>query len=383
MKTKHLIKLFSLLILSFLQISIKAQFTKITTSLTQVRDGALKWGDIENDGDLDLLLTGKELTSPSYTKHTYIAKNTNGAFTVIPSGMKDLEESAIAWGDYNNDGYTDVAISGWINSYTNFSAIYKNNAGTFTDINAGLAPLSNGSLDWGDVDNDGDLDLLMTGNSYDVHNFAYLYINDKGTFNKSANNFIGVQVSDSKFGDYDNDGDLDILITGDKEGQFSKGDLYLYKNEKGVFTPVTHTMEGGIKGSVDWGDYDNDGDLDIIFSGTINSDIGATARIYRNDSGNFVNIGGPISKFQSEGADWGDFDNDGDLDAILYGYSDQTIIFRNDTGIFSNALFNFGFVVQKVAIGDYDNDNDLDIAMMLNYRVEIWRNDYSSINTPP
>ena len=82
------------------------------------------------------------------------------------------------------------------------------------------------------------------------------------------------------WGDYDNDGDLDILLTGSNGGKISK----VYRNDSGSFADINANLTGVNYGSVAWGDYDNDGDLDILLTGDDTDDNHIT-KVYRNDSG--------------------------------------------------------------------------------------------------
>jgi hypothetical protein len=90
--------------------------------------------------------------------------------------------------------------------------LHNNGDGTFTDIQAYAAPLYSGSAEWGDYDNDGDLDLLLTG--YWSTYTTKLYRNDYGVFTEVPTGIINVYSSSVRWGDYDNDGKLDILISG-------------------------------------------------------------------------------------------------------------------------------------------------------------------------
>src|SRR5437763_1932668 len=109
--------------------------------------------------------------------------NGNGAFAIVPSGLPALFDGAMTWGDFDNDGYLDLALMG--NTWTNFiTRIYKNDHGTFHDINANLPGVCRGSLAWGDFDNDGQLDLLLLGQTNDSPDSAIcrIYKNSHGAF---------------------------------------------------------------------------------------------------------------------------------------------------------------------------------------------------------
>ena len=84
-------------------------------------------------------------------------------FTDIGAGLTGVGGSAAAWGDYDNDGDLDVLIMGSTGLDEGTSRVYENDAGSFVDIGAGLTEVYGGTAAWGDYDNDGDLDILMTG----------------------------------------------------------------------------------------------------------------------------------------------------------------------------------------------------------------------------
>ncbi|MFT7282063.1 MAG: hypothetical protein ACI9DM_001795, partial [Cyclobacteriaceae bacterium] len=101
--------------------------------------------------------------------------------------MDGVVDAAASWGDYDNDGDLDLVVGGWDFEYINsITKIYRNDAGVFTDINASLEPLYNPYFSWGDYDNDGDLDLFLTGFGA-ASPVAILYDNNAGIFEINAN----------------------------------------------------------------------------------------------------------------------------------------------------------------------------------------------------
>src|SRR5574341_1858 len=104
-----------------------------------------------------------------------------------------------------------------------------------------------------------------------------------------------------------------------------------------TFVEVSTPFPQHIGGAGAWGDYDNDGDLDLAIAGDSSStSSGYFSRIYRNDGGAFINIHAPLVPVVAGSVVWGDYDNDGDLDLLLTGLMDATkafgTIYRNDGG---------------------------------------------------
>ena len=319
-------------------------------SMTGGAFGAVAWGDYDSDGDLDILVTGLE--EPSLISKIY--ENNGGTFTDIGAGLTGVYFSSVAWGDYDNDGDLDVLLAGSSVS-GRVSKIYENDGGTFTDIGAGLTPVSSGSVAWGDYDNDGDLDVLLSGVPDSGLEVSKIYENDGGTFTDISAGLTPVSSSSVAWGDYDNDGDLDVLLAGfDGSSHVWK----VYENNGGVFSDLGPGLTGVATTSAAWGDYDNDGDLDILLAGS-----GSGSRIFENDGGTFTDIGAGLPSVSRARAAWGDFDNDGDPDVLLASNSSSTI-YRNDSGTFTDIGAGLStFFAPAVAWGDYDNDGDLDILL--------------------
>ena len=376
------------LLLLFFQFSIcllnGQSFVNINAGLTGLSNCSAAWGDYDDDKDLDLLLSG-EATNGTF--HIKLYRNDDGLFNEINSSFTGIKNGSVNWGDYDNDGDIDILATGQNTEEKSF--IYKNDSGGFIEIDPGFAYFGAYSYAcWGDYDNDGDLDVFITGGW-----ISRLYRNEgQDVFTDTGHDFVALSSSRACWGDYDRDGDNDILVTGDTGGGMK---LYCYRNNSGQFEEIEFENMGLSSGSVEWGDYDSDGDMDILIMG-FNDYVEPDTRIYRNDGNNiFTNIYAGLPPVALGNASWGDADNDGDLDVALTGklagcgatvsaiYENQgNDIFNDITAFLTNAERSF------VSWGDFDNDTDLDLLLMgLDYYgtgfSKIYRNDFSLPNLIP
>ena len=230
--------------------------------------------DYDNDGDLDIFTAGWNGT----TNYAIIYRNDDNTFTNIGAELQGVRSGGCPWGDYDNDGDLDLLITGWDGS-SSYSIIYRNDSGSFTDISAGLGPI-HGPAAWGDYDNDGDLDLVQSGYGETSDFETCLYQNNSGTFSEVTSGLPGLNRGSLAWGDYDNDGDQDLLLTGDDGTNFIAD---VFENNEGAFTGISSGISGTRSGGVGWADYDNDGDLDLIVTGQ-KTDLTACAQIYRNEA---------------------------------------------------------------------------------------------------
>ncbi|MHC4674238.1 MAG: FG-GAP-like repeat-containing protein, partial [Planctomycetota bacterium] len=371
-----------------------AWFTEINTGLPQISSSAVAWGDYDNDGDLDLALAGADTGGrlSAIYRNDGSDGGTGWIYTDILAGLTGVSKPSLAWGDYDNDGDLDLTLTGYTGG-TRVSEIYNNNGGVFTDIVAGLIGVNGASVAWGDYDNDGDLDLALAGVTGSSSRASRIYRNDDGIFTDSSAGLTDVGSCSLAWGDYDQDGDLDLALAGfdSLTTQVSK----IYNNHAGTFTDIGAGLTGVNRCSLAWGDYDNDGDLDLALSG--NDGVSEVSKIYRNDGDDglggwvFTEIAAGLIGVYSGELAWGDYDNDGDLDLAVMGFEGVTRVskvYRNDAGTFADITTSLtGVNDGSLAWGDFDNDGDLDLIQTgydgSNRVATLYQNNNELPNTEP
>ena len=232
----------------------------------------------------------------------------------------------------------------------------------FDLVTNGLPNVYQGGVEWGDFNNDGKLDVLIWGTLPGTGSICRIYRND-GTngFTDIAAGLPGASSGVAAWGDFDNDGYLDVLVV----NSTSQG---VYRNlHNGTFTNV-ETFSNSRVATGGWVDYDNDGKLDILISTST-----GTKLYHNNGNGTFSDSGLALPATTSGAAAWADYDGDGDLDLALSGSTsgvDQksiggTSLFRNDgNGIFVDAGAGFQGVNQgSLAWADYDQDGRPDLLL--------------------
>jgi len=324
--------------------------TGVMTPQTLGQTGA--WGDYNNDGWLDIIISdiarrsprkgqgsrvrsrgGQQRQTPAQEEPErkplqllYLYASREGkTFAEVSesSGLSNVGVNAASWADYNNDGYLDLALSPIEGGKP--PLLFKNSAKfEFADVSEAAGLKEEGSVSmnvtWADYDRDGFVDLFQAGRGK-----SFLYKNNgDGTF-KNATESSGLSGEEgwrsaaACAGDYNGDGFLDLYVA--NLGRDARNALYK-NNGDGTFTDVTEETGTGDEGdgrTCAWVDFDADGRLDIFTTNHVHPN-----RLYRNvDGKKFADVAGKAGIDMPKdifSATWGDYDRDGFLDVFLNGH---------------------------------------------------------------
>lgn len=304
-------------------------FTPVESPFAAVALATIDWGDVNGDGLLDMVQSG--FAGDEGIKALLFNSDAEGNFTLNESVNFPQMAPTIGMADLNNDGFTDVYVFG--NHFEGKSNIFFNDgAGSFTQsaqfeaytwVDPQVYPV--------DIDTDGDLDLfVMAGYEENIDaRFARIFVNDEGTFTETDPGIIAKGFGHAEWGDYDADGDLDLLLNGDgfvNSGEDSDFIYRLYNNDGGelseaaTFEPYRQINIGNGSRFADW---DNDGDLDIILTGWNPEEERQATAIYLNEGGSFTahESNASLPGVSESAIEVADLDQDADLDLILSGFS--------------------------------------------------------------
>jgi len=375
------------------------------------------FADLDNDGDNDLVLglygggavfyqrnTNPDTGLPEYT----LIPNDNDASPFKDSGVENYGYFSPTFADLDNDGDLDM-VAGYADGY-GYVTLFKNVDGKFVHFEGYANPFLNvytySYLAVGgpkpqflDVDQDGDLDLFVSGNEADKYTIVVKYYENEGentgvyVERTGADNplgFVNIGVTPGAYyngygnislADVDNDGDMDAYI-GEKYGS-----VYEFKNNgdntfaAGTVHPTLSFPTNYITPQLAFQDMDDDGDLDCLmgdkYSGTLpyhkNDGAGAFTRIMDvNTVTDFdINHPGSLTEDYLASAAIADIDKDGDTDFLSINiYGDIRYFSGNGDGTFeelTGASNPFGAITggnfTRGDLVDFDNDGDVDLFL--------------------
>jgi PKD repeat protein len=361
-------------------------FTVTSSGLPGVDGPITKWGDYDNDGDMDLYLCGYWVYPDGISD--IHRNNGDGTFTPLGEAFETVEGSA-DWGDFDCDGDLDLLIAGKYKLTQSYITRLYRNDGEGLFINYPIDVPGGFLAKWGDYDNDGDPDILINEGDENSYNIELYENNGTGTyhrtdiyFEKAETDFISLSLSSFDWGDYNNDGFPDIVVSGqdDIDNKYCK----IYKNNGNkTFTDLELMLKGNSMGRVNWGDFDNDNDLDILLSGSYYKDV----LLFRNEGNDvFSNFHTDFVTGQEINS-WIDANNDGNLDIILSGLSNSGIYAGDGKGSFEHLPCTLANIQHAdIDIADYDNDNDLDFVnagYSSGLYTQVYKNNTAIVNHAP
>ena len=335
--------------------------------------GSNEIADIDNDGDLDIFASGSYVYINLQSTKLYL-NDGNGNYTVDLNNSFQLLTSAIStFSDFDGDNDQDLITSGYdINTSTYVTKLYLNDgSGLFSEsIENSFSSDYNLQINALDLDNDSDIDLIMTS-----------YGSSKILKNDGSGNFISdtktpiikVKQSNVKFADIDSDDDQDLLITGYNPNSTPIFQSKLYKNNgQGNFVEYFDFQLEYQHPNFLFGDVDGDNDVDIVTIGTtISGSSQMQCILWSNDgSGNYtyttdIFIGSGLNYAKSE---FSDIDNDNDLDLLIVGNfaNGYSKLYLNDGAGNFSLLPGTPFIATlsgSIDFSDIDGDNDEDVLI--------------------
>ena len=287
------------------------------------------FADIDKDGDQDWFIFSEEQEKVILMQKRIPSISVRGYFRRV--------DAELLFVDYDHDGDLDKIFV----TDNKIEAHRNNGDGAFTDVTHETFLPPNPSpgvdADFGDFDNDGDIDLFVVNSTTG----CTLYDNQRQGRLKAVTYETGIPQEQSfstiAVADYDNDGALDIFLatTWSTLHQFyrNRGDGTFARDKR---SDEALAVAKGLRGrDAHFLDYDNDGYVDLLLIGSPDAVDGRGVRLYRNDgTGRFTDVSNILPSSLSGGVDGavGDFDNDGDLDLFLVDGNGRVVALRNDGG---------------------------------------------------
>lgn len=325
--------------------------------------------DLDNDGDLDAV------TANMHLNHGQVLLNDgNGYFTDSGQELTD-KGHGVAVGDIDKDGDQDIIMT-CANNDRKTKIYFNDGKAKFTDSGQDMKDFefSGNCADLIDIDCDGDLDYLV---DYYLQPYGIFLNNGKGEFSKSEKSFpAGITLI---YGYLNNDSYIDLFLK-------IKGEGYkvLLNNGKGDFETrweYNDTIATGGYYSVAFEDFDGDGDNDAFICNGDNAS-SSESKLFLNDgTGKFADTGLRYSKTKWAWTNTGDLNNDGLVDVFISNFLIPNEVWINDgKGSFYNSNLDLSGEksTRGFSLGDIDNDGDLDafIGSFLKGSNEIWINCY-------
>lgn len=377
----------------------------------EVYNGVADFVDVNQDGWLDAYFNGPDAHLYGTDTSALYLNIQADSFLWVLTPFEGLLGTESVWADFNKDGFIDLMLTGYeSDSIPRIYQYQQQEDGSFESVPATIAPLSLGSLDGFDQDNDGNLDILITGLDAAGNAHSRLYTgNGDGSFELADIMLPAFFNSSAAIDDFNNDGFEDIALLGKVD---SERQVMVFINRLHQFETLEMDFPGVDHGGIHWGYLDEDEKLDFIYTGLIADAVITTAGTPNGSpiqSHTIVAIQKDSIQFEAEemmgvrhdsysfsSIDLGDYDNDGDTDITAIGipsagwvitgigggglgqiiYRSMGALIRMDhsgytyseinlplvyTGNTFDPIITSGFESSTIGFGDFDNDHKLDI----------------------
>ena len=345
-------------------------------------------GDFNNDGypDIATIHVGASLTvneKPYYNSISIFINDGTGGFGTRSDHAVGKKPANVLARDFNNDGWLDLATTNQAGYNVSVLLNDGEGAGEFNDaVNYPLLDRggSGKNFDAGDIDGDGDHDIISICSS--MNYITVLRNKGDGTFDEYVNFIAGQSPIDIFLSDLDNDGDQDVVTANVKDGTLS----ILPNNADGTYSTFEFYDVGGWPRGITHGDLDNDGDSDLATANYL----GGSLTIRINDgNGDFQEGYDKRIAVEPFAVVMEDFDKDGDLDLASAdeGLFELVIIFNNGTGDFRDSdklSYDIGGYPYAILYHDFNEDGEKDLLTSNNGQNSIpWPGTLDDRPVPP
>lgn len=365
-----------------------ANFSEVQDEpLRNIKESAVAFADVDDDGDIDFGVTGiNQLSKPATL--LYINDGV-GNYELSANALVNLSGGDLAFADIDGDDDLDLFNIGWDKDNVYQTKIYLNNGvGDYTDAETtDFEIIGSTSCAFTDIDNDNNIDLILYGYSVIGDDEVLFYLNDgSGSYSLTESGIYGLNEGGFAIADVDGDGDIDFFQSG--ASTVFEGKLYL--NNEGVFSESPQDFIGRLDVDILFRDIDNDNDQDLLVVG-VDNDYSTALDVYFNDGlGTFtLTEAGDFNTAANNRIALGDIDNDGDSDLLLttifppsFGNESVAVLFQNDGNGYFNEIESDFFKPTAngaIAFADIDGDNDQDIFLSgedtYRLRTNLYRNE--------
>lgn len=334
--------------------------------LPHLRLGGLAWADYNGDSLPDLLTFGLDSTG---TRRTYLLSNSGTTLTIdATQSLAPLCKGDAAWADMDGDGDPDLVLSGETSLNQYITQLYRNDGGSLVAVASGLPGAVGGRVAWGDFNQDSLPDLVLTGYNA-LQGYIGIIARNQGAGQFTVAGTIGsLALVCLAVGDFNQDGAPDIAFsdTSPQPGEGSRV-VVLRNNGSFIFEPVPSVIPIFSDGSMEFGDADGDGDLDLLCAGQVGVPV---LDVFPWTAGQFQIIGAGLTPIALGEARFLDADGDGDLDIASAGFVGQvlqTLVYRKTptgyTPMQSPATLP-ALYHTRIAAADWNGDGYMDFALL-------------------
>jgi hypothetical protein len=345
-----------------------------------------KWADTDNDKDYDLVLISNRTFNTAEATIQYY-ENIEDTLTANTTYFADYRNGEACFADLNNDNIADFILTGKENDTIYKTAVYLGNNDTYSLITDSLEGFTGGTVLCADFNNNGKSDIFISGVDTSGDDNAYILRNNLPlSFDILPVNVPGMTIRKAGAADIDKDNDIDLVVSGHKTYDSSPLTTILINNGDYDFQSL---KEIPLFGEVRIADMNKNDSSDIVIHG---ADLygNGWCKVYYNNELNF-DIMTQLSAFGDGSLELGDYNNNGYYDILIsgYGVTKRTVFYDNINGtefVEQDYLKGHGNIS---SYSDFDGDGDLDVIISGNfpsqtsYETNINQNNLNVENMPP